>query len=143
MSNAFFEKYKDPRWQKKRLEVLDSAEWVCQSCYGDSETLHVHHKKYFKNRDPWDYDLDQLMSLCETCHKEQHSDVDLFDNAASRLPIDGPCNKDFWGYMLAGSLGLDIELSTPFAEEAYNLGASADLIFAKMLRNRLEKDNAA
>jgi len=39
----YADKLKDPRWQKKRLKIMERANWECESC-GDSEkTLHIHH----------------------------------------------------------------------------------------------------
>jgi hypothetical protein len=71
---TYQEKLKDPRWQKKRLKILDRDDWACQSC-GDSEsTLHVHHKIY-KKCDPWDYPDEVLITLCETCHDEETWDI--------------------------------------------------------------------
>lgn len=35
--------------------------------------LNVHHKVYFRNRDIWDYQDDQLITLCENCHHYIHS----------------------------------------------------------------------
>lgn len=68
-SKSYFEKLKDPRWQRKRLEVLESAEFSCEWC-GDSEsTLHVHHGYYEKGLEPWEYPDDSLHCLCEACHK--------------------------------------------------------------------------
>ncbi len=61
---------KDPRWQKKRLEVMNAANWKCQTC-GDSEsTLHAHHPKYQSGKMPWEYD--DILCLCETCHEKIH-----------------------------------------------------------------------
>ena len=46
------EKYKDPRWQKKRLKILERDKWACQLCDGKEKTLHIHHKfmKQIKTR---------------------------------------------------------------------------------------------
>lgn len=63
---SYSEKLKDPRWQKKRLKVLERDEFRCKMCGGDKETLHVHHLKY--GGDPWDIELGLLTTLCETCH---------------------------------------------------------------------------
>lgn len=71
---AYSEKLKDPRWQKKRLEILERDEWKCQCCKDDSTTLHVHHKWYENGRDPWDYPTDALVTLCETCHETEHGE---------------------------------------------------------------------
>lgn len=63
---TYSDKLKDPRWQKKRLEVLERDSWLCQLCGDNKTTLHVHHKKY--NNDPWDAEIDDLKTYCEDCH---------------------------------------------------------------------------
>lgn len=68
------EKLKDPRWQKKRLEVLNRDGWKCRCCDADSKTLHVHHRYYVSGRDPWDYPDWCFMALCDKCHKRYESD---------------------------------------------------------------------
>jgi RNA polymerase subunit RPABC4/transcription elongation factor Spt4 len=60
---------KDPRWQKKRLEIMSRDKFICKKC-GDTKTqLHVHHKEYIKDTDPWDYKNSFLITVCEDCHK--------------------------------------------------------------------------
>ena len=69
MASDYSEKLKDPRWQRKRLLILERDNWTCQIC-GDSEsTLVVHHRKYLPNTDPWDYPNVLLITLCENCHE--------------------------------------------------------------------------
>lgn len=68
MATEYIEKLKDPRWQKKRLEILERDEWTCQICHDSSSTLVVHHRRYLPNTDPWDYPDDLLVTLCENCH---------------------------------------------------------------------------
>jgi len=63
---SYSDKLKDPRWQRKRLEILSRDNFTCKMCSNDKETLHVHHNKYFKN--PWDADTNDLETLCVTCH---------------------------------------------------------------------------
>lgn len=63
---TYSEQLRDPRWQKKRLEILSRDKWACTLC-GDTETtLHVHHKKYTGNA--WDADNGLLITYCEPCH---------------------------------------------------------------------------
>ena len=39
----------------------------------DTESqLHVHHKRYIKGRDLWDYPDDDLQALCKPCHEDEH-----------------------------------------------------------------------
>jgi hypothetical protein len=70
---TYSEKLKDPRWQKKRLEVLQRDGFTCCDCSDTKKTLHVHHKSYSKGRDPWDYPDDNFSTLCEDCHKSRHN----------------------------------------------------------------------
>jgi hypothetical protein len=71
MTGVYAEKYKDPRWQKKRLEILERDGWKCKLCGNKNNTLHVHHFYYERNKDPWDYPNDALVTLCEFCHEEE------------------------------------------------------------------------
>jgi hypothetical protein len=65
----YSEKLKDPRWQKKRLEILERDGWKCRAC-GDTETtLHVHHIFYLPKKEPWEIPNGFLITFCEGCHK--------------------------------------------------------------------------
>lgn len=70
--SSYSERLKDPRWQRRRLDILQRANWSCESCGADKKTLHVHHKVYRKGAMPWEYPDDQLQSLCEDCHELEH-----------------------------------------------------------------------
>ncbi len=67
---TYAEKLKDPRWQKKRLFILERDDWKCSSCHRRDLNLQVHHLIYAK-RDPWDYPNDIYQTLCHVCHKER------------------------------------------------------------------------
>ena len=67
---------KDPRWQKRRLEIMQRDNFTCQHCgngLNDGVPLNVHHIRYRRNLMPWEYDDADLTTLCEKCHKEEHS----------------------------------------------------------------------
>ena len=66
---SYSDKLKDPRWQKKRLKILERDDWVCKRCGEKSRTLHVHHMRYIKGKDPWDYPDWMLLVLCDECHE--------------------------------------------------------------------------
>ena len=63
----YSEKLKDPRWQKKRLQILNRDQFKCRFCSDDKTELHVHHLKYKCN--PWDAHDEDLQTLCKHCHK--------------------------------------------------------------------------
>lgn len=106
---SYSEKLKDPRWQKKRLEVMKANDFCCEICGDGESTLHVHHKEYFKNREPWDYDNKQLSVICEECHDNLHSQPDLLRMVCSFAPLDGPCNREELAFVIAGHLGIEYE----------------------------------
>ena len=67
---SYYELLKHPKWQKKRLEILERANFKCEDCGADDITLHVHHTYYEKGHKPWEYPNDSLQCLCEKCHRE-------------------------------------------------------------------------
>lgn len=68
---TYAEKLKDPRWQKKRLEIFERDNWQCVICKNDSNTLHVHHISYEYGVEPWDYENINFKTLCDKCHKDE------------------------------------------------------------------------
>lgn len=67
MKTAYADKLKHPKWQRRRLEILQRDNFTCQLC-GDTETtLNIHHKKYHKG-EIWEYNDDELITYCEICH---------------------------------------------------------------------------
>lgn len=69
---TYGELLRDPRWQRKRLEALQAADFACEKCGNKEKTLNVHHIQYRKNAAPWEYELNELESLCEDCHQAIH-----------------------------------------------------------------------
>jgi len=63
--------YKDPRWQKKRLEIFARDGWACQDCGDTSAMLHAHHIHYEEGMKPWSYEDEDLVTLCEKCHRAE------------------------------------------------------------------------
>jgi hypothetical protein len=69
---SYLDKLKDPRWQRRRLEILNRDGFKCRSCCTEDKTLHVHHWRYEKGVEPWDAEDDDLITLCESCHEALH-----------------------------------------------------------------------
>jgi hypothetical protein len=67
----YLAKFKDPRWQKMRLEIMNRDEFACQRCFDSESTLNVHHRYYLADKDPWEYPLEALVTLCEDCHEQE------------------------------------------------------------------------
>lgn len=68
MGKEYFQLLKDPRWQKKRLEVMQRADFTCESCCESSDELHVHHGYYEQGKLPWEYPDKSYHCLCGLCH---------------------------------------------------------------------------
>jgi len=68
--NNYAQKLQDPRWQRKRLEVMQAAGWACVICGDKDEELNVHHPAYSAYHEPWEYS--NLQCICRTCHTIQH-----------------------------------------------------------------------
>ena len=78
---TYTEKLKDPRWQKKRLEILERDNWECQDCGLTNEQhilcfnkcLVVHNidgeNKKIKEINNQE---ENLISLCMRCHGKRH-----------------------------------------------------------------------
>ena len=74
---TYSEKLKDPRWQKKRLEILQRDDWQCQRCGDRTTTLNVHHLAYFSGQEPWECPSELMQTVCSTCHDEYHQEMPI------------------------------------------------------------------
>lgn len=100
---AYAEKLKHPRWQKKRLQILDAAGWQCEDCNASEKSLSVHHCYYLPDTEPWEYTRDLLMSLCDECHvRRQNLERQIHVNVAKLMRmksylelLDQPANAFF------------------------------------------------
>ena len=71
----YSEKLKHPKWQKKRLEILQRDNFTCVLC-GDTETeLQVNHLKY--TGEPYEAPNEDLETLCKHCHALKHFMVEV------------------------------------------------------------------
>lgn len=103
--SSYSEKFKDPRWQKKRLEVLEAKNWSCENCGAKEETLHVHHGHYEKGRNPWDYKDFVFHVYCDVCHEKWHDAKLDLDIVVGHLCISEDIER-IMGYAL-GLAGLE------------------------------------
>jgi 5-methylcytosine-specific restriction endonuclease McrA len=66
--SKYDELLKDPRWQRKRLDIMNRDNFTCQLCKSKKKTLNVHHKVYHRGLLPWENPDKDLITLCEDCH---------------------------------------------------------------------------
>lgn len=95
---SYAEMLKDPRWQKRKTEILNRENFTCQLCGDTKNTLHVHHKYYLDNHKPWEYNNDALVSLCEHCHQRMYTkpNTDIVKIGDVYLY----CHSDFDDYLM-------------------------------------------
>jgi len=63
---SYLELLRHPKWQKKRLLILERDNFTCCYCSDKETELQIHHLKYHKN--PWDAKDEYLLTLCKDCH---------------------------------------------------------------------------
>lgn len=80
---TYSERLRDPRWQKKRLQIFERDNWCCKFCASKDKNLQVHHVIYSK-RDPWDYPDYLYQTVCEDCHQLRQ---ELTDKIVSAVRI--------------------------------------------------------
>jgi hypothetical protein len=80
---TYSEKLKDPRWQRKRLEIMQRDNFKCTQCGDTSTTQNVHHWQYSK--EPWDAKNEDLTTVCRSCHEEIEQCKDLTKNLLRQL----------------------------------------------------------
>lgn len=74
----YADKLRDPRWQRKRLQILQRDDFTCQRCMKKDIELHVHHCMYKPGREPWEYHERLLVTLCKNCHLLLQRQISVF-----------------------------------------------------------------
>lgn len=95
MVSEYALKLKDPRWQRRRLEIMQRDDFACQKCSAKTDTLHVHHRFYIYGRSPWEYPDNALVTLCLNCHEEEGQGGSVPKDAIQSLHSTGMWNTDF------------------------------------------------
>jgi hypothetical protein len=143
-TSDFFAKYKNPRWQKKRLEVMNASGYECESCGDKDSTLNVHHKYYVNGRDPWEYDLNELECLCASCHAQAHEAERNLKVAINQWKLCGFFDPSVLSGFISGLMCInkcanyDMYKPTSFEwftgfMKAYDLGGLPDNVIAERI----------
>lgn len=111
------EQIKSPKWQKKRLEVMQKDNFTCQLCGNTESMLNVHHLSYHRDRNIWEYEEWELITLCENCHKEEHSSMDDIINEIDSIKSRGVTMRE----IIAVLDSIDVHLYLGHDDCIYNL----------------------
>jgi len=123
---TYWGKLRDPRWQRRRLEVMSAAGFKCQCCGAEDKTLNVHHKLYRKGASPWEYESDELQCLCENCHADQHQEQEDLDRVLLPLP------RGVWAAFCAAYAAGDIDPGEVYMAREYDRESHADGLVARL-----------
>lgn len=135
---TYAQKLRDPRWQKKRLEIFERDQWACTSC-GDSTTeLQVHHLKYINGKDPWEYENGNLQTLCSDCHEETH-----FPNRKKSKPLEAIKRQLPFDLQEADLLKLlllygDLSIAPQISNVSRKYSKLYELIISEFVRHQVE-----
>lgn len=93
------EQIKSPKWQKRRLEILQRDDFTCQICGCKDKTLHVHHTAYEKGKMIWEYPDEMLITVCEDCHEYEHSINDSIEDELWSIRKRGVTNHEIYALL--------------------------------------------
>lgn len=102
------EQIKSPKWQKRRLEILNRDNFTCQICGSTDRMLHVHHTYYEKGKKIWEYGDDQLITLCEDCHEYEHAIDDSISDLLWNIKRKGVLNHEILSLLQTVDIGLSM-----------------------------------
>jgi len=74
--SEYTKKLQDPRWQKRRLEIMQRDNFQCQLCGDTDKMLQIHHVHYCSNN-PWEAENQHLLTVCKDCHEIEQEDIRL------------------------------------------------------------------
>lgn len=68
----YYKSLRSRKWANIRKIILKRDEWRCTAC-GSKKDLCVHHTFYYADyKEPWEYPLSSLITLCDVCHNDFH-----------------------------------------------------------------------
>ncbi len=85
-SEYYLQKLKDSKWIAKARKVRSRDDNKCTVC-GSTKCLQVHHTYYVRGFEPWEYPINDLLTLCKGCHKDfhLHQEVEVRDKVEKKI----------------------------------------------------------
>jgi len=139
MQITYQEKLKNPRWQKKRLEILERDNWTCQICHDDETTLVVHHRCYMPDKEPWDYPDHLLITLCEDCHENEREIRGEYEDNLLEILREKFFADDI-SILTMGFLRLQLQRDSLTVAKAYGEALASSELQTDLLSKRNSRD---
>lgn len=83
----------DPRWQKKRLKIMERDNFTCRDTGSTDEQLQVHHCWYAKGN-PWETPDEFLLTLSKDAHQYRQGLEQRAKKALGLIMAKTPCHYD-------------------------------------------------
>lgn len=113
---------RDPRWQRKRIEILERDGWSCTECGEKDAELQVHHRYYAKDRAPWEYEDGAMVTLCDPCHEHAEQVRLLLIRTAGLLGLDATMRVVGYAEGIAIGAAITSDAKVPFRGPNHLLG---------------------
>lgn len=76
-ASSYQKQLNSDQWRNFSAAIRHSRKF-CECCKQSGKILQVHHLFYEPDKKLWDYQHDEVMVLCENCHKELHEQLKKF-----------------------------------------------------------------
>lgn len=64
-------------WKDYSAKVRAARGNACECCKLGGKETQIHHL-FYDGRNPWEYDFDDVVLLCKTCHEQVHEQLKVF-----------------------------------------------------------------
>ena len=92
---------KSDYWKGYSYSLIKERNFTCEDCgrrfYGERNKLQVHHLVY-RDVNPWSYSPDEVVVLCEECHKKRHGIVTETETEQTASYTQSPFGEYDKGY---------------------------------------------
>lgn len=78
LAGGYGAKLASSQWREFAKSVRRQRGNYCELCKRGGLITQVHHWCYDSGREPWDYDIQDVVVLCEGCHKALHEHLNNF-----------------------------------------------------------------
>jgi len=93
----YAEQLTDPRWQRKRLQIMERDNFSCVECGDKESTLNVHHRYYVAHRFVWEYPDFCLLTMCRRCHSGEAEKYEIRRLEEALIFDDWESAVDYFG----------------------------------------------